>query len=526
MKKAFAYGRFSTDMQREESIDAQFRAIQDFCQKNDIQILKFYKDEGISGTTDSRPQFLEMIETAGELKENIDYIIVHKLDRFSRNRYDSAIYKRKLTQCGIRVLSVLENLDDSPESVILESVLEGMSEYFSKNLSREVKKGMYENAYNCKFNGGTPLFGYRIDENKNYVIHEYEAIAVRLIFDMFSKGATYTEIISKLDEMGYKTTKGNSFKNTTLYEMLSNERYIGNYIFSKNDYKLGDKKRNNHRHKKREDMIIIENGNPAIIDKETWQMVKDRQKINKMVSNKAKYTYLLSPILYCEECGRKISGITRKNSKGEIYHYYRCTNKNCNQNSVRTDKVERNLFEYFNKMIFQENNKKLLALNIQHFLENKTNTVDTIKIEDELKEIQKQLDNAIDFVLNGSNSSSIKNKIDELEQKKFNLENELFKVKNKIVKIDIEKITKFLNKYDKIEKYTIVEQQTILNFFLEKLEYSENCLKIVLKMCEKKNKISDLKDNENVIGFPAPSIWSNPDAFLFIIYKFKIVEIF
>ena len=130
MKKAFAYARFSTDMQREESIDAQFRAIKEYCSRNKISLINFFKDEGISGTTDNRPAFQEMIKKA----EEVDYIIVHKLDRFSRNKYDSAIYKRALHQKGVRVISVLENLDNSPESIILESVLEGMSEYYSKNL--------------------------------------------------------------------------------------------------------------------------------------------------------------------------------------------------------------------------------------------------------------------------------------------------------------------------------------------------------------------------------------------------------
>lgn len=499
LKKAVAYARFSTDMQREESIDAQVRAISEYCQRNNIQLLKVYADEGISGTTDSRPQFQEMISNSIELENNINYIIVHKLDRFARNRYDSAIYKQKLKKAGIRVLSVLENLDDSPESIILESVLEGMSEYFSKNLSREVKKGMYENAYNCKFNGGTSLFGYDIDENKKYIINEYEAIAVRIIFDMFSKGSTYSEIISKLNEMGYKTRKGNNFKNTTLYEMLSNERYIGNYIFSKEDYKFGDKKRNNHKHKNRENMIIIENGNPAIIDKNTWALVKERQLMNKKISNKAKYNYVLSPILYCGECGEKLSGITRKNNSGKIYHYYRCTNPLCSQKSVRMDLLENNFFKAFNNLIFDENNKKLLAVNIKNYLDSKTENTSKTKIQNEIKEIDKQLENAINFVLSGSDSQTMKNKIDELERKKINLQNELLKSTEKNINIDIDSILEFLDRHDKIESFSIQEQQLILNLFVEKLEYSNTNLKIILKLC-KKITTNEFSGNRNGAG--------------------------
>ncbi|MDD6906310.1 MAG: recombinase family protein, partial [Finegoldia magna] len=203
MKKAVAYGRYSTDMQREESIDAQFRAIRDYCDRNKIELVSTYADEGISGTTDNRPEFQRMIKDA-ELGA-FDYVIVHKLDRFSRSKYDSAIYKRKLKLAGVQLLSVLENLDGSPESLILESVLEGMSEYYSRNLSREVKKGMRENALKCKFNGGIPPLGYDIDDDKNYVINAHEAEAIKLIFDMFTKNYSYSEMMRKLNSLGYKT---------------------------------------------------------------------------------------------------------------------------------------------------------------------------------------------------------------------------------------------------------------------------------------------------------------------------------
>lgn len=500
MKKAFAYARFSTDMQREESIDAQFRAIKDYCSRNKIFLVNTFADEGISGTTDNRPQFQEMIKLADE----VDYIIVHKLDRFSRNKYDSAIYKRELNQKNVRVISVLENLDDSPESIILESILEGMSEYFSKNLSREVKKGLYENAYKGKFNGGVPLFGYSIDKNKDYVINEYQAIAVRLIFDRFSKGASYTEIINELDNLGYKTVKGNSFKATTLYEMLSNERYIGTYIFSKEDYNLRNKKRNTHRHKNREDMIIVENGNPAIIDKNTWQLVKERQKLNKKISNKAKWDYVLSPFLYCDECGERLQGTVRKNNQGKIYHYYRCVNKNCSQQSIRTDFLEEDFYIAFNEAIFSEENKKTLSERIKIYLDNKKTNVDKSKLENEIKEIEKQINNCIEFILTGSNSISVKNKVEELELKKFNLQNELLKSKANENKIDINSIIKFLNKYDKLENFSIREQQIILKFFIEKLKYKKGKLTIRLKLVE--HCPTSERGFVNGTEFPAPKL--------------------
>ena len=139
-------------------------------------------DEAKSATTDKRPAFQQMIEESNEGK--FDIVLVHKLDRFARNRYDSAIYKTKLKKNKVKVYSVLENIDDSPESVMLEALLEGMSEYYSKNLAREVMKGMTENALQCKHTGGKPPIGYDLDENKKLIINEQEAKAVKLIFKL------------------------------------------------------------------------------------------------------------------------------------------------------------------------------------------------------------------------------------------------------------------------------------------------------------------------------------------------------
>ena len=149
-----AYARYSSDNQREESITAQLRAIHNWANLNGHVIVKEYIDEALSARTDKRPNFLKMIEDSKTATWN--GVVVHKLDRFSRNRYNSAVYKKELKDNEKLLFSVLEKLDNSPESIIMESLIEGMSEYYSANLSREVKKGLNENALDCKHNGGTP----------------------------------------------------------------------------------------------------------------------------------------------------------------------------------------------------------------------------------------------------------------------------------------------------------------------------------------------------------------------------------
>lgn len=178
MVDVVAYCRFSSDNQRVESIEAQERAIKEYCLKNNFNLIAIYKDEAISGTSiKDRESFIKMINDSK--KKIFKYVIVHKFDRFARNRYDHAIYEKKLEDNGVKLLSVLEQLNDNPESVILKSVLTGMNEYYSLNLSREVKKGQKENALKCIHNGGAMPLGYDLGEDRRYVLNEKEAEIVK-----------------------------------------------------------------------------------------------------------------------------------------------------------------------------------------------------------------------------------------------------------------------------------------------------------------------------------------------------------
>lgn len=181
LKKAFIYARFSSDMQRNESIDAQIRASEKYAAQNDYIVINKYIDRAKSATTDQRPQFQQMMSDI--VSTDVDAIIVHKLDRFARNRYDSAIYRNIMKKNNVVLLSVLENLNDSPEAIILEAVIEGYNEYYSKNLAREVEKGKRENAIQCKHVGGIPPLGYDVDPvTKKLTINRFEAEAVKMIY--------------------------------------------------------------------------------------------------------------------------------------------------------------------------------------------------------------------------------------------------------------------------------------------------------------------------------------------------------
>ena len=403
---AWAYCRFSRDRQREESIDAQIRAIQAYCERENIMLEKIYRDEAKSATTDNRPSFQQMFKDIKD--QHCDYIIVHKLDRFSRDRYDSAFYKRKLKERGIRLVSVLENIDGSPESIILESVLEGMSEYYSKNLAREVQKGKKETAYQCKHNGGIPPLGYDVDKEGNYHINPIEAEWVEKAYEMKAAGRSYREIADYLNGIGARSKVGKEFTKYSFHDLFKNEKYKGIYVYNRAEAKIAGK-RNNHLNKADDDIIRIEDGIPRIISDELWS------KVNRMMGNrsmnarhKAKRVYLLSGIIFCGACGSPMSGNARRAGRNKSeYVTYECNRRHrekaCKAKAINKAYVENLVVNYLSDHFFTEDNVKSLAQRLAGFQEERKNksAPEILLLKKELAEKEKELNNIIESIKKG-----------------------------------------------------------------------------------------------------------------------------
>lgn len=245
------YARYSSDNQREESIEGQLRECQAFAKKNDITLLEPYIDRALSAKTDHRPNFLKMIKDSAAKK--FDVVIVWKLDRFSRNRVDSAHYKYILRKNGVKVISATESISEGSEGILLESVLEGIAEYYSAELSEKVVRGLTENALKCKYNGGTLPIGYTVDENQFFQIDPVAAPAVLDAFKKYAKGTTMQEITDELNIKGIRTSKGTKITLNTVTRMLHNRRYIGEYQYRD---------------------VVIPNGIPAIVPVKLFEQVQ------------------------------------------------------------------------------------------------------------------------------------------------------------------------------------------------------------------------------------------------------------
>ena len=320
MKTAVIYARYSCDNQSEQSIEGQIRVCQDYAQRNNIVILNTYIDRTMTGTNDLRPDFKKMIQDSS--RKEWDYVLVYKLDRFSRNKFESTIHKKTLKDNGVKVLSAMENIPDTPEGIILESLLEGMNQYFSAELSQKVKRGMHETRLKGFWQGGTLRYGYKLDGRK-IVIDEEQAEVVRYIFNEYAKGVVLREIIITLTEHGV-LHKGKPFAMNTVYSMLRNEKYLG-------IYQNGEE--------------VIDYLYPQIVPNEVFEKVRKIINSNKNGKKSLAVNYLLRNKMKCGYCGESLIGECGTSKNGERKFYYKCRGRKALRNGCKQQPLRKDLLE-------------------------------------------------------------------------------------------------------------------------------------------------------------------------------------
>ena len=498
---AALYARFSSDNQRNESIDAQVRAIKEFAKANGLIIVEQYIDRAKSATTDDRPEFQRMIQESG--KGKFQLLIVHKLDRFARNRNDSIAYRMKLQRNKVALLSVLEPFDeDRPETILLQSVIEGMNEFYSRNLAREVRKGLKENALHCKHTGGSPPLGYDVDKTTRLlVINEREAAAVRLIFRLVLEGNGYSSIITRLQREGYKTKAGKSFGKNSLYEILHNPKYKGVYVYNRaSSADPYTKKRNSHLENLPEDMIVIHGGVPAIVSEEDFNKVQEileKRKLRYRGIKKNQEQYLLTGKIFCGVCGCSYVGNRKKSSGNRAPNIsYRCnkqsrrTNIACKNREVNRDYIETFVVNQIERSIF---NKHMAGIIIQkfedHMKEKNKEMSDTLRrLETQIKEIDAKLENLSDILADGVEKRQrtiILSKMEKLEDEKIGLQGYVAQ-EQAALELDIpdkEELRRcFLQAQSLFRDRSLEEMQQLIDLYVEKVIVHEDEVEVILNL--------------------------------------------
>ena len=317
------YSRYSSDKQQESSIAVQIAECRKFCKANNITVIKEYKDEARTGTDGNREEFQQMLQDA--YSGDFDLVIVHRWDRFARNVELALSAQKHLDKLGIKVISTVENFDDTPEGDFFKLMSMGMAALYSKRLSREAFNGQIENAKNCKAHSGVALYGYEVAQ-KRYRIVPKEAEAIYKMFHLVDEGHTYKETVDILNAEGYRRRDGRPLS-YNITDLLRNRQYIGEYVF--NLYKRSPCREKWRRQRKPESEVVrIVGGMPQIVETDVFERVQAKldSRMQKNGRGRKKGKYLLTGLITCGMCGSAVAG-GKSVARGKAYFSYVCNGK-------------------------------------------------------------------------------------------------------------------------------------------------------------------------------------------------------
>ena len=448
---AVIYARYSSDSQREASIEGQLRDCKDYAEKNGITVVGTYIDRAYSAKTDDRPDFQRMIKDSG--KKIFDVVLVWKLDRFARNRFDAVNYKYQLEKNGVHLVSAMEPISQGPEGIMVESMLIGMAEYYSAELALKVARGERENALQCKYNGGVVPLGFTIGkEDRLYHIDPETAPIVQEIFTRYADGEPAEKIAASLNERGLRTRTGKPFVKNSFFQIFRNRRYIGEYRYKD---------------------IVTPGGIPAIVDQDLFDRVQQRFEQNRIAHGrpaKEDVSYLLTTKLFCGKCGTLMGGESGTSHMGNTYYYYKCGNAkrhgkaHCDLKAIRKEPLERFVVDTAIKVIFSDEIiERLIDLVME--AQQKENTRLPV-LKDQLRDTEKRLANLLEAIEQGILTPTTKQRLDELEARKEALNTSILEEELKKPVLTREWIRFWLEKFRKGDVGSTEHQRQIIDTFV------------------------------------------------------------
>jgi len=379
--KAVIYARYSSHGQTEQSIEGQLHDNHAWAKQQGVMVIGEYIDRAITGTKDARPDFQRMIEDAA--KKQFELVIVWKLDRFARNRYDSAIYKARLKKYGVRVVSVKENITDAPEGIILEGLLESMAEYYSANLSQNVKRGLRESADKGNFCGGLIPYGYKVVDKK-LVPDEKTAPVIRYVFEQYAKGVPKKEIIDELNRRGVRNRAGNPLTYTSFQHAMHMTTYIGEHVFRGK---------------------VLEGCATPIVTRDVFDKVQEilATHAKAPAAAKARIPYLLQGKIYCGICGAPMFGECGKSHTGAVHSYYSCYTRKrkheCRKKNERREGIEAFIIRQTMEYILTPSRMKEIARAVVKEYNKEFSSSRVEEIEKALSKIEKEQDKLVDALI-------------------------------------------------------------------------------------------------------------------------------
>ena len=478
---AIAYYRFSSHSQNEASIDQQRELAHAWADAHGFKIVKEYEDAAISGTTEDRPGFQQMLSEVAKIRPRV--LIMWKTDRLGRDKYVLAMAKRTIRDAGCEIRLLAENIPtDGPEGVLIEGLMDAMAEYYSRQLSQNIQRGMDYNAQHALYNGHK-LFGYGVDKStKRYIVDPDTAPFVQRMFAEYAEGKAMQTICDELNAQGLRTTRGAKFGVKTMNKMLQNRAYIG-------EYRHGD--------------IVVEGGMPALVDEETFDKVqrkfaenkrKGSQRARGMDENDAP-RYWLTGKVYCGKCGSTLQGVSGTSGTGRTYYYYYCSaqrRKQCTLKKVRKEKLEDAVTMILRSILHDSENLMSLAVDAAAYYEkNYRDTGYLDGLEAKRREVEKSLANLVKVIESGLISETVTERLVQLEEQKRAL-NEAIEAENIRAALceDEHTIKAYFEKFLHADFDNPETRDQVLEYFVDKIYLTDDGLVVTSWYSEDRTEVT------------------------------------
>ncbi len=469
MKTAVIYARYSSDSQTEQSIEGQLRVCKQYAEKNDLLIVDQYIDRAMTGTNDNRASFQQMLKDSKKSQWKV--VIVYKLDRFSRNKFESVVNRKKLSDNGVELVSAMENIPDTPEGKLFLAVIEGFNEYFSEDLKQKVNRGLRESWIKGNATGGGQIFGYDV-VNKKYVINEYEADIVKQVFTKYAQGYKAVKIAEDLKVQNAMRKCGKLVNARYVYIILHDKRYIGEVVHQ------GE---------------LYTNIFPPIIPYELWKQVDAINQDNKIAPSRKKeiFDYILSGKLICGKCKHRMSGESGTSRNGSIHYYYVCNSKrkqrfDCDCKAVKKQELEDLVIEITLGMLSKNSTIIKIAQTIVKMHEQIMNDESPLLLLQEKRSIAiKSADNIVKAIEQGIINEFTKDRLAGLQEEINALDIEINKEKQRTYAyLSVEEVERYLLSQVFEDAKDIKARKVLVNTFIQKILWYGDQLTIVYNFQE------------------------------------------
>ena len=466
-KTAVAYARYSSAGQRDVSIDQQLADIRAYAQREGYTIVHEYADHARSGfkNIEARTDFHQMIAAAES--HTFDTVLAWKVDRFGRNREDSAIYKSRLRRLGVHVVYVMEPIPEGAAGVLTEGMLEAIAQWYSENLSENVKRGMHDNARRCLYNGSR-VYGYVPGPDQRYVIDEAQAAVVRQIYKLYVEGHSMAAIVRILNNAGQRTESGKLFCLNKVANILRQERYLGIYIWSD---------------------IRVPGGMPAIIDQNTWEAAQLMKKKTGKHHESSPAEFLLTGKAFCGHCRKPLVGDSGTSKSGETHYYYSCqTHKRragCDKKAVRKQLLEDKVIDFLLDVCLTGPEMERIADAVVASEQEKRKSSPLAAMNAELRSVTRKIDNINNAIAEGIWTSSTAATLRALESTAESLRDSIATLEFAEGQLlDRDRVLFFLERFRDLDRSDQDNRRYLIRTFLNSVYVFDDHLLIMINAVE------------------------------------------